>query len=116
VPVARQLELLDRTTDTAFRPKDANPSPELPPLGPLPPLGRDGDSGVRSGYGGCGGNESSSSSVSSALPYNKISRIPGENCPRLVRMFMARLRGEMGGEYTPASSVRTMMGKQQREG
>ena len=37
-PVARQLELFDRTRDTAFRPRDFSPSPGLLPPDPLPAL------------------------------------------------------------------------------
>ena len=45
-----------------------------------------------------------------------MSRNPGDTCPRLVRMLMAHLRGEVGGVRAPASSERAMTGKQQREG
>jgi len=98
----RSPELFDRTSWTvASLTLRREASGLLPPPDPLPVFRRsdrrdgDGDGcGVRNGVDG-----DSSSSKSTALSSSSmISRSSGDGCPRLVRMFLARLRGETGGE------------------
>jgi hypothetical protein len=99
----RSPELLDRTSDTVasfIRRSDAN--------------GLRGDTRDPDGDG-CGDrngvdDNDSSSSMSTAFSSIIISRSSGGGCPRLVRMFMARLRGETGGEGPSVSLVWAMEG------
>jgi hypothetical protein len=94
----RSPELFDRTSDTVasfIRRSDAS--------GLLPPLRvfRRDDSRDPDGDG-CGDrngvDDDSSSSMSTAFSSRTIPRSSGDGSPRLVSIFTARLRGEMGGE------------------
>src|SRR5712672_3495385 len=102
------LALARRARDTAFRPKVTRPRRGLTPadLVPVPAfrlgLGwgekrgdKDGGNGERRGSG-----DDSSSSVSSALSSHAFCGSNDGDCPRLVKMFRARLKGEMGGDCT----------------
>ena len=105
------LELARRARDTAFF---INPSRGLGPAD-LVGLGLDEGRGdeVEDGRD-VDVDGDSSSSVSSALPSKPIcfrSGSSGKNCPRPVKMFRARLKGEMGGECAFVSSEGVMRGK-----
>lgn len=110
----RSLELFDRTSDTVasfIRRSDAN--------GLLPPVflrddGRDPDGD------GCGDrnvvDDDSSSSMSTAFSSRTMPRSSsGDGNPRLVRIFMARLRGETGGEGPLVSLGWAMEGMTRRD-
>ncbi|KAF8273639.1 hypothetical protein EI94DRAFT_1164282 [Lactarius quietus] len=114
----RSPELFDRTSDTvASFTLRSEASGLLPPPDPLPVLRRgssrdtDGDRcGDRYGV-----DDDSSSSMSTALPSRRISRSSGDGSPRLVRIFIARLRGETGGEGPSVSLVWAMEGMTRRD-
>lgn len=97
----RSPELFERTSDTvASFTLRSEANGLLPPPEPLAVFRRsDRRDGVGDGCGDRNGvDDDSSSSMSTALPSRMMSRSSGDGSPRLVRMFMARLRGETGGE------------------
>ena len=113
----RSPELFDRTSDTVASFTLRNDANGLPPPDPLLVFRRadsrdpDGDgSGDRNGV-----DDDSSSSVSTALPFRMILRSSGDGSPRLERMFMARLRGETGGEGPSVSLEWVMEGMTRRD-
>ena len=116
----RSPELFDRTSDTVASFTLRNDAKGLPPPDPLlvfrradsrdPDGDPDGD-GDRNGVGG----DSSSSASSTALPFRMILRSSGDGSPRLERMFMARLRGETGGEGPSVSLEWVIEGMTRRD-
>lgn len=112
----RSPELFDRTSDTvASLILRSEASGLLPPPDPLPVFRR---SDRRDGDGdGCGDrngvDNGDSSSMSTALSSSSVSpRSSGDSSPWLVRIFMARLRGETVGEGGPSVSLEWAMAEE----